>query len=297
MGTLHPEVVHFAIALLVVGVLLRALSLWLLSRASFVGPAATLLLTLGTVAVVAAAWTGDAAHAPVEAMPGLRPVVTEHEQWGEWTRNIFLVVLLIELTALVVRVAVRQPLPNDHAPTLIGNAARYLMIASAVVGAVGLVALYEAGEHGGEIVYGYGGGVGTRSGDPADVQRLLLAGLYQQALVDRKAGRADAAAALIDQAAQRFGDIEVQLLRAESLLLDRKDPAAALAALRGIRPPADDRSVRIRHGMLTADALVATGQRDGAIAMLQQLAVDTDSPRVQQRLDELKQPGGASSPQ
>ena len=38
MGALHPQVVHFAIALLVVGVLFRAVS-WL-GRPAFVSPAA-----------------------------------------------------------------------------------------------------------------------------------------------------------------------------------------------------------------------------------------------------------------
>jgi hypothetical protein len=32
--------------------------------------------------------------------------------------------------------------------------------------------LYEAGEHGADLVYGYAGGVGTRYGDTADVTRL-----------------------------------------------------------------------------------------------------------------------------
>jgi hypothetical protein len=41
--------------------------------------------------------------------------------------------------------------------------------------------------------------------------------------------------------------------------------------------------------MLTADALEAEGQRDGAIATLQQLVTAVPNARVQQRLDALKQ--------
>jgi uncharacterized membrane protein len=278
MGALHPQVVHFAIALLFVGVLFRAAA-WL-GRPAFLGPAAAALLTLGTLAAVVAAYTGDAAHGPVEQMPGLRPAVEDHEFWGEWARNIFLVVLAAELVALAMR----------NSPK-----ARYALMTSTVVGVVGLGALYEAGEHGGEIVYGYAGGVGTRSGDPQDVGHLLRAGLYQQAIADRIAGRADGAAALLDVAAQRFpGDVDVLLARAESLLLDRKDAMAALDALRSIMPAADNRAARIRHGMLTADALLAAGQREGAIATLQQLLAAVPSPRVQQRLDALK--AGGSTP-
>jgi Predicted membrane protein len=275
MGAFHPQVVHFAIALLFVGVLFRAVS-WL-GRPQFVGPAATSLLILGTIAAIVAAYTGDAAHGPVEQMPGLRPAVEDHEFWGNWARNIFIVVVVAELVALALR----------NSPK-----ARYALLTSTALGVVGLGALYEAGEHGGEVVYGYAGGVGTRSGDAQDVGHLLRAGLYQQALADRMAGRAEGAAALLDVAAQRFpDDVEVQLARAESLLLDRKNTMAALDALRSIVPPADNRAVRIRHGMLTADALVAAGQREGAIATLQQLLAAVPSPRVQQRLDKLKAGG------
>ena len=71
MGQFHPQVVHFAVALLVLGVLLRAVSL--LGRPAFVAPAATLILVLGTIAIVVAAQTGQDAHGPVEQMPGVRP--------------------------------------------------------------------------------------------------------------------------------------------------------------------------------------------------------------------------------
>jgi len=247
-------------------------------RPAFVSPAAVTLLTLGTLAAIAAAYTGDAAHGPIERMPGLRPAVVAHEAWGERVRNIFVIVLVAEALALAMRKSPK---------------ARYALMASTAIGLVGLVALYEAGEHGGEIVYGYAGGVGTRSGNPEDVGYLLRAGLYQQALADRNAGKPDGAAALMDVAAQRFpGDVEVQLARAESLLIDRKDPPAALAALRAITPPLDVDYVRVRHGMLTADALEAAGQRDGAIATLQQLVAAVPNTRVQQRLDALKAQAG-----
>jgi tetratricopeptide (TPR) repeat protein len=207
-------------------------------------------------------------------MPGLRPAVESHEEWGDRARNIFILVLAVEAVALVLR----------NSPK-----GRYALIASTVIGVIGLGALYEAGEHGGDIVYAYAGGVGTRSGDPQDIGHLLRAGLYQQALADRKAGRPQEAAALFDMAAKRFpSDVDVQLANAESLLVDRKDSAAALKALQAITPPPDNRFVRVRHAMLTADALEAAGQLDGAIATLQQLVTSTPNARAQRRLDDLK---------
>jgi uncharacterized membrane protein len=264
--------VHFAIALLVVGVAFRAISL--MGRPAFVEPAATTLLLAGTIAWLAAQ-SGTAAHGPVERVPGARAAVMEHEEWGIRTRNVFLGVIALEAVALVLWRSPKRPL---------------VYAASTVVGLAGLLCLYEAGEHGGSLVYAYAGGIGIRSGDPADVERLLLAGLYHQAQVERKAGRRTEAATLLGLAADRHpNDPKVQLAAAESLLIDRKDSRAAIDKLKTIQPPRDNRSLRIRHGMLTADALEAAGQREGAAAIVQNLVTDyPDVPRLKQRLDSLK---------
>jgi uncharacterized membrane protein len=271
-GPFHPHTVHFVVALAIVGVALRLISLT--GRIAFAGPAAaTLLLVCAAVSVVAVK-SGLDAHGPAERVPGARDAVVEHEEWGLRTRNVLLGVAALELLALgLVRL----------------GKARYAHIASAVVGLGALFCLYEAAEHGGELVYGYAGGVGLQRKDPADVGRLLLAGIYHQAQIDRQAGRAAEAAALIDLAAQRFaGEIEVQLLRAESQLVDRKDPAAALAALATIQAPADNRRMRLRHTLLLADALAASGQRDAARAALQGLGADfANDARVKRKLQEL----------
>ena len=278
MGAFHPEVVHFAIALLFLGVALRIISF--AGRPAFVGPAAALLLILGSVSAVAAAVTGDAAHGPIEQMPGLRPVVSAHEEWGERARDVFIVVGLIEIVALAARRSKYY---------------RHLMIASAAIGLVGLGVMYEAGEHGGEIVYAYGGGIGTRSGNPDDVRHLFLAGLYQQALLDRKSGNAAGAADLFAQAAKQFpSNLDVQLAEAESQLLDRKDPQGAIEQLRRLMPPSDNRFLRMRYGMLLADALEAGGQHAAAIATLQQLqSAFPNVGRIRQRLDQLQREGGS----
>src|SRR2546427_7722854 len=123
---------------------------------------------------VLAVQSGTAAHGPVERVPGARAAVMEHEEWGQRTRNIFLIVAALELVALVPRVSRWR---------------KGMLTASGVVGLMGAASLYEAAEHGGDLVYGYAGGVGIRSGDPADVARLLVAGLYQQGMLDRRQGK------------------------------------------------------------------------------------------------------------
>jgi uncharacterized membrane protein len=273
MGYYHPQFVHFAIALLVTGVVLRAVSV--IGKPAFVAPAATTLLVAGTIAAWLAVQSGTAAHGPVERVPGTRAAVVEHEEWGIWTRNVFFGVVALEAIALALWRSPKR---------------RLAFAASSIAGLIGLLGVYEAGEHGGALVYAYAGGVGIRSGDPADVERLLLAGLYNQAQIERKAGRMNEAAALLTLAADRHSnDPEVQLAAAESLLVDRKDARAAIEKLKSIQPPRDNRALRIRHGLLTADALEAAGQREGAAAIVQSLVTEyPDVARLKQRLESLK---------
>lgn len=281
MGAYHPQIVHFVIALLVVGVLLRLVSL--AGRPAFASPAATLLILLGTGASILAVRSGTDAHGPVERIPGARAAVVEHEEWGERARNVFFAVAALEVLGLALRRS---------------SGLRLVQGAAAVVGVAGLWVLYQAGDHGGRLVYSYAGGVGIRSGAPEDVGRLLLAGLYHQAQLDRRAGRPAEAAALIDEAARRFpNDPEVGLLAAESHLLDRRDPAAALAALDRIVVPASSAFLRVRAGSLRADALEASGDRAGALAVLRKLAEEFPAnARLRQRVEQLRGQVGASRP-
>lgn len=273
LAWLHPQIVHFAIALLLAGVLFRWVSLT--GRAAFTTPAAAVLLFAGTLGAVLAVRSGTDAHGPVERVPGARAAVGEHEEWGERTRNIFLVVVALEAVALVP--AARRWRKGT-------------LVTSAVVGLEGAAALYEAGAHGGELVYSYAGGVGIRSGDTADVGRLLVAGLYHQAMVDRKAGKAAEAARLIDQLVQRTpGDTSAQLLAIESLIVDKHDAKAALAALGRFPATSQSRFLRFRVGILRADALAAAGMSDSAKAILQLMAAEFASARaVQERLAKLQ---------
>src|SRR5688572_146048 len=272
LGPYHPHTVHFVIALSILGVVLRWISLT--GRVAFAGPAATTLILIAAVASVVAAQAGIQAHGPAEAPPGARAAVVEHEEWGLRTRNMLLGVAALELLGLALA---RR------------GKSRYVHVASGLVGLGALFCLYEAAEHGGEVVYAYAGGVGLQRKDPADVGRLLMAGLYHQAQLDRKEGRADEAAALVDLAARRFpGDVEVQLLRAESQLLDRKDAAAATAALAAISVPADNPRMRVRQAILRASALDASGQREAARAALAPLIAEfPNDARLKRKLGEL----------
>jgi uncharacterized membrane protein len=275
IGSFHPQIVHFVIALLGVGVVLRLISLT--GRLPFTSPAATTLIVLGALASVFAAASGDQAHGPAERIPGAREAVVSHEDWGNRTRNLFLVIAAVDVVSLV--------LSSRDRSRKVG---RGVAIGSAVLGMVGLFFIYETGEHGGELVYEYAGGVGTRSGNPADVQRLLIAGLYHNAIRDREAGRGEDAARLFGEMERRRpNDPEVRLLVIESTLLDRRDAQGALSALRGFAPGNDAR-LGARAGLLRVDAFLASGQRDSAVATLQQLRQQfPQNARIRVRADSL----------
>jgi uncharacterized membrane protein len=271
IGYYHPIIVHFTVALLIAGVIFRLISLT--GRAKFTGPSASALLLVGTLSTLAAVRSGDDAHGPAERVPGARAAVVEHEELGERARNVFIAVALLEILALVLARKGKE---------------RFALAASGVVGLVGLFFLYEAAEHGGELVYSYAGGVGVRTGEEEDVSRLLLAGLYHQSQLDRKNGRPEEAARLIELAAERHpADVEVQLMAAESLILDRRDSIAALDALAPIAT--DEARLKIRKGMLEADAHQASGDVDKARERLEALAAEfPENARVKRRLEELR---------
>lgn len=272
LAALHPQVVHFVIGILIVGVLFRVVALT--GRIKWTGPAATALLVIGGCAAWVAEKSGTAAHGPVERIPGAREAVQDHEEWGKRTRNVFVGVAALELVALVAGAGV----------------AKTIRAVSALAGLAGIAVLYETAEHGGDLVYAYAGGVGIRSGKPEDVARLLVAGLYNEAQVQRKAGKGDDANRLIQMLVERNpGDTTTRLMWAESQLIDRKDPAAALAVLDSIAVRPDDARFRTRRDMLVADALRQAGKTDSARTVLQALATQFPAnPRIKAKLDSLK---------
>src|ERR1700694_220247 len=275
LATSHPIIVHFAIVLLMVGVIFRWISLT--GRAAFTGPAAATLLLLGTLAAVLAVRSGTDAHGPGERIPGARDAVVEHEEAGQWTHNIFLLVAALELAALAV--ARRNQ-----------RATRLALWGSALLGVFGVGALYKAGDRGGDLVYRYAGGVGSRYGDSADVSRLYLAGLYQAAQQARAQHDSARAAGLFGELARRFPhDTTVRFFAIESVVRDKNDGRAALAALSRLSIPPDNQRLKLRYGFLKADAYLAAGRPDSARATLEQLARDfPDMQRIKDRLAQIK---------
>ena len=256
LGVLHPQIVHFVVALGLVGVLFRLLSL--LGRGAWLNPAAAALILVGAAASVLAVKSGMDAHPPAERIPGARTAVQEHEEWGHRTRNILLGLAGLEILGLVFAS---------------GRAGRPLKFLAAAGGIAAAYSILVVSDLGGDVVYEYAGGVGTRSGEPADINHLLTAGLFHASVADRDSGRSDAAARLIEELVRRNpDDPTVQFLSVESKLRDRNDPTAALDELSKMRILPDDQRLAPRHGVLSSQALVALGRADSAKALLTALA-------------------------
>ncbi len=274
IAALHPQVVHFVVALGIIGVLLRVVSLT--GRLSWTSPAALTLLLISAGASWVAVESGHQAHEWAEQIPGVRDAVVEHEELGEMTRNLFLAVAAIEILALLLR--------NNH------GLRKGLHAVSALAGVAACLYLYEAGEHGGELVYNYAGGIGTRSGDAGDVQNLLVAGLFHQARIAREAGRGEESARLIDEMhRQRPEDFSIAVMALDARFRDRHDTLGTLAGIDSLVVPDSQWRPGVARGILHAEILAATGNRDSARAILTALVAKyPQSRRPKTALEKLK---------
>jgi uncharacterized membrane protein len=278
LAPFHPIIVHFVVALLIVGVALRWVSL--LGRPKFVSAAAATLILLGTIGSFLAVQSGTQAHGPVERIPGARPMVSEHEEWGERTRNVFVGVAALEIVGLILLAS--------------GRRGRAALVASAIVGAAGVWVLYEASDMGGDLVYSYAGGVGTRSGEAADVDHVFIAGVYQKAQQLRQQGDIEGAGQLVDLLARHYpGNPDVQLYAVDFQLTARRDAAGALQRIEALTVEGSDPRFPVRVGMTKASALEALGRTDAARRVLEDLKsrYPASAAALQRRLDQL---GGAT---
>ena len=91
---LHPLIVHFPIALLLVAPLFVVLGI-VLRRSRLFLWAALLLMAIGTTATVFAMSTGEAAGKLAEPTPQINTVLEHHENLAETTRAVFTALTVI----------------------------------------------------------------------------------------------------------------------------------------------------------------------------------------------------------
>src|SRR6516225_4083911 len=259
IGYYHPQIVHFIIAGLLIGIGFRWLSLT--GKFPWADRPATIILVLGAIVSVFAVLSGTQAHELAERIPGVAKAVQDHEDAGHDVRDFFLIIAAVELLALVPAFAKWR---------------KWLLVLSGVLCIWGAYDIYDVGRLGGVLVYSYAGGVGMRTGDSADVNNTVRAALYNRALLDRQQKNADAASKDFAELAQRFpADQQVQL--------------AAIGALRAMPVPPDSSRMWGRYQSVRADAFEALGQKDSARAVVQaMLAKFPQSERLKARLQKLQ---------
>ena len=140
---LHPLIVHFPIALLLTAAGLDVVG-WALRCNRSLRFMATALYVLGTLAIVAAYFTGRAAAGSIW-LPGMaQAAVKEHWDWAFRTVWFFTILTAVRLVLL-------WRVRADPRPALIALLT--------VVGLLGVVLLGETGDRGGRLVYQHGVGI------------------------------------------------------------------------------------------------------------------------------------------
>lgn len=145
---LHPLIIHFPIALLLVAPLLMVLGALAGKRGKGLLMAALILMALGTAFSYVAVETGEAAAELADRTPQMAPVLAHHQKLAERTRLMFTV-----LTVLFSAIAL--------GPTLLKREMKRLLALTLYAGflllyAVGAITLANTAHNGGRLVHEFG---------------------------------------------------------------------------------------------------------------------------------------------
>ncbi|HEX2973979.1 MAG TPA: DUF2231 domain-containing protein [Tepidisphaeraceae bacterium] len=148
LDSLHPLVIHFPIALLLVSPLFLLLALALPKRGQAFGIAALILMALGTLGIVVAIWTGERAGELAERTPQVNAMLEEHEELADATRTTFLVLTLL-YAAILVAATYLPPLQRPRVRLPIHATFLLLFLAGGVL-------LANTAHRGGRLVHQFG---------------------------------------------------------------------------------------------------------------------------------------------
>lgn len=145
---LHPLVVHFPIALLLVAPLLMVLALVVRKYEQPIAGCALLLVAAGTLGAVLAVATGDAAEENAERIAAAAATLDRHEDLAEATRNVFIALTIAYALLLVVPRFFKKPPPRAL------HVAAHLLFVAVYLGGTTLLA--RAAHEGGRLVHEFG---------------------------------------------------------------------------------------------------------------------------------------------
>jgi uncharacterized membrane protein len=145
---MHPLIVHFPVALLLVAPVLVLLGMLLPKQSRGLFIAALVLMALGTIAGYVAVATGEAAGELAERTPGVAAVLEGHEELAQTTRLIFTALTVIFGVILFAPLLFKRNLGRKRSLAL--NLA-FLLFYSA-----GTVVLVNVAHQGGRLVHEFG---------------------------------------------------------------------------------------------------------------------------------------------
>jgi uncharacterized membrane protein len=148
---MHPLIVHFPIALLIVAPLFVLLGLMPRIGGRFKW-AALLLLVLGTVGAYVAVEAGEAAKELVVQTPQIREVMERHEELAEGVETLFTIIAAAYAVVLIGPVVV-QKVRHKSLPRAVPLVGQLVVLAALLLG--GLV-LANTGHLGGRLVHELG---------------------------------------------------------------------------------------------------------------------------------------------
>ncbi len=158
LDALHPLVVHFPVALLLVAPLLVLLGLFLRERSRGVMLAALVLMVFGTAATFVAVASGEAAGKLADRSGGVAVALEHHEELAERTRLIFTLLTIVFAGLLALPTVMRRE--AGRVPTTAFILLFLLMYAA------GTLSLVNTAHQGGRLVHE----MGVRSLMPASAQ-------------------------------------------------------------------------------------------------------------------------------
>ncbi len=137
---IHPMIVHFPIALLIVGLLADAIGLF--SKKEFFSKAGLYLLILGTIGVIAAYFSGNLAGEGVTEAGSLKQALESHEEAAELSIWLMSAAALVRIAFIAVK---------SYSGSLKWVAFALFLI--------GVLSIARTGYYGGELVFKHAAGV------------------------------------------------------------------------------------------------------------------------------------------
>jgi uncharacterized membrane protein len=145
---LHPLVIHFPIALLMVAPVFLLLAIVGRTHATAFSWSAFVLLLLGTIAAFVAVSTGTAAGELAERSDAINAVLMRHEELAEQTRNIFAVITSAYGVLLLLPVMSKRLARGKYRAVVSGIAALVVL--------AGSLQLVRTAHQGGLLVHRFG---------------------------------------------------------------------------------------------------------------------------------------------